>query len=375
MHITLRKNQINFSGYDAIPLQGIYMQGLTNAQEQKIFKEMKIITKEEGLDLFLNQNNKKIEKNIIDDSYIDDRLSIWAQDNKAFVKNKDGKNILWNAKESVLTNIFPFNEYKINSKKYMPRGGNYFLGFDNDKKWMLINSLEIYEDDSFIKFGDKPTTKHLSNLFDVSPENIFTIDEFSCDLDEIVRPIGYPYILVNDYSKSLKNIENMKKEFPNNDKIYNRLKTNILRNLNFEKSNLMAESTETIIKKLKNYGFKPIKIGGKYFDDINFINAIAFKKQDGKISYITNSTKYSSPALEYLEKLFREDLIKKFPNINKIHFVSGGKHKNVKNNELFNFLSEIRGFKPCNGIMNILSDRLGGIHCMCSEIPKFISFR
>ena len=192
MHITLRKNQINFSGYDAIPLQGIYMQGLTNAQEQKIFKEMKIITKEEGLDLFLNQNNKKIEKNIIDDSYIDDRLSIWAQDNKAFVKNKDGKNILWNAKESVLTNIFPFNEYKINSKKYMPRGGNYFLGFDNDKKWMLINSLEIYEDDSFIKFGDKPTIKHLSNLFDVSPENIFTIDEFSCDLDEIVRPIGYP---------------------------------------------------------------------------------------------------------------------------------------------------------------------------------------
>lgn len=375
MNVTLRRNQINFTGYDALPLQGLYMQGLTTVQEQKIFREMKNIAKEEGLDLFINQNNKKIEKNILKDSDVDNQLSIWAQDNKAFVKNKDGKNILWNAKESILKNIFPFNDYKINSKKYMPRGGNYFLGFDNNKKWMLINSIEIYSDESFQNFGDKPTMKHLCDLFEVSPENIFTLNEFLCDLDETVRPVGYPYILVNDYSEVLKNIEKMKKEFPNNNEFYDVLKANVLKNLNFEKSNPKSESTETMVKKLEGYGFKPIKIGGKYFDDINFMNAIAFKKEDGKVSYITNSTKHSSRELEYLEKLFQEDLIKKFPNIGKMHFVSGGRHTPVRNNNPCAFLYGLRGFKQCNEIMNILADRLGGIHCICSEIPKFISLK
>ena len=41
MKTYLQKNFINFKGYDAIPLQGLYMQGIVTPEEQKIFKEMK----------------------------------------------------------------------------------------------------------------------------------------------------------------------------------------------------------------------------------------------------------------------------------------------------------------------------------------------
>ena len=370
MNVRSQTNFINFKGYDAIPLQGLYMQGLVTPEEQKIFKEMKRITKRENLDLFVNQNNKKISKNLINDNNVDNKLSIWAQDNKAFVKNKDGKCILWNEKEGILQNTFGFNKYKINKKGYMPRGGNYFLGFDNDRKWLLINGIEIYDDKSFETFGDKPTVKHLCDLFNVKTKDITIINDFSNDLDEIIRPIGFPYILVNDYFESLKNLEKLKKEFHNSNDIYNNLKSYLQENIKFEKENPIRLTSTSICEQLEKQGFKPIKIGGIYYDGINFINAIVHKKSNSKISYITNSTKDSMPELEYLEKLFHDDLTNKFANIDNIYFVSGGKHKSVPSNDFFSFLNN-RGFKHCNEMMNMLANRLGGIHCMTSEIPKF----
>ena len=120
-------------------------------------------------------------------------------------------------------------------------------------------------------------------------------------------------------------------------------------------------------QKLKQFGFNPIKIAGKYADDINFINALAFENSNGKLLYITNSTKHSTPELEYLEKLFEEDLRGKVTNIGDIYFVSGGKREETQ--EFFS-----RGFAKGNVIMDVLANRLGGIHCMCSEIPNFDIF-
>ena len=315
--------------------------------------------------MFVNQNNKKLTRNVVNNDIVDNKLSVWAQDNKAFVQNKYGKCILWNEKENILKNMFAFNKYKIDRKKYMPRGGNYFLGFNNGKKWLLINGIEIYDDKAFETFGDKPTVKHLCHLFDINTKDIITINEFSRDLDEIIRPIGFPYILVNDYSESLKNLEKLKKVFSNNNEVYNAINSYLQKNIKYESLSLTS-----LCKELEKHGFKPIKIGGIYYDGINFINAIAHKKSNGKVSYITNSTKDSIPELEYLEKLFYKDLKKKFSNIDKIYFISGGKHKSVHSNDFFSFLNS-RGFMNCNEIMNMLANRFGGIHCMTSEIPKF----
>ena len=94
---------------------------------------------------------------------------------------------------------------------------------------------------------------------------------------------------------------------------------------------------------------------------------VLFENSNGKLLYITNSTKHSTPELEYLEKLFEEDLRGKVTNIGDIYFVSGGKREETQ--EFFS-----RGFAKGNVIMDVLANRLGGIHCMCSEIPNFDIF-
>ena len=84
------RQQLVFNGYDVMPLKGIYMQGLVSPAELQIFKEMKSISAKEGFDLFVNQNNHSITTKQNTKIQKDNKLSIWAQDNKAFIKNKIG---------------------------------------------------------------------------------------------------------------------------------------------------------------------------------------------------------------------------------------------------------------------------------------------
>lgn len=362
------RQQLVFNGYDVMPLKGIYVQGLVSPAELQIFKEMKSISAKEGFDLFVNHNNHSITTKQNTKIQKDNKLSIWAQDNKAFIKNKIGKVLLWNSKEPVFNNIAPFNDYKIDAGRYIPRGGNYYLGYKpGGEKWLLINSMSITDEKSFETFGDTPTKKHLCELFDVKPENIYVINEFTSDLDEYVRPIRFPYILVNDYSASLKNIEKMRDKFIDSAETYEKLKSYITSQMKNENENPFCESCDERCQKLKQFGFKPIKIAGKYADDINFMNALAFENSNGKLLYITNSTKHSTPDLEYLETLFEKDLRGHIENIADIYFVSGGKREEAQ--EFFS-----RGFAKGNVIMDVLANRLGGIHCMCSEIPNFDIF-
>lgn len=365
----------NFKGYDAVPIQGLYMQGLTKPAERRIFKEMKKIAKQEGFDLFVNENNSKISKQLTSNEKPDLFLSIWGQDNKSFVENNNGDVLILSNSKERLSEDFDFgefNDFKLKQEKYMPRGGNYFLGQkQNGEKWLLINTMSLCDDEAFKRFGDKPTIAHLNGLFDVKPENIFLINEFSFDLDEVVRPLGYPYILVNDYEAALKNVEKMQEKFPKSLFIYQLLKKHIEKQLQYEALNF-PESCDERIARLKSYGFEPIKIAGQYYDGINFLNAIAYKNDDDSISYITNSTKHSCPELEYLEELFEKDLKAKAPSVKNIYFVSGGKRKETESEY---FLLYSKGFNENNTIMNILANRLGGIHCMCAEIPLFKNFK
>ena len=365
MKVKLLNNNQNYSfkGYDVTRLKGFYMQGINTPAEKKIFNEMTKIAKEEHLDLFINQNNTKISKKISENLTSDLKLSIWGQDRKAFVRQKGVDTILENTKEKVLcSSVFsPIGNYKIKSEKFMPRGGNYYIGYkDNDEKWAIVNSTEIYDQSSFDTFGDKPTIELFSKLLDIKPQNVFTINEFFRDIDEVIRPIGYPYVLVNNFNENLKNIDILEKKFPNSKELIAKLR-------NYSTSQHIENHSEM----LKSYGFIPINIGGFYFENINFINALAFINKNNKISYITNSTKGSCPELEYLETLFEKDLKAKVKNIEKIHFVSGGtKEKAQKNNnDIFTVTFPSRGIEYNNSIMDILADRLGGIHCMTAEIP------
>ena len=365
---------VSFKGYDVMPLRGFYMQGLRKHGEQNIYREMQDIAKKEELDIFVNQDDS-ISRNLNENCSYDEFMSVWGQDNKAFVLNKNGKILLCNSKEPDIKpdRLDELSGFQIDRKKYAQRGGNYYLGYKEDgEKWLIINSMSIADNESFGNFGDLPTKEHITELFDIKPENIYQITDFTNDIDEIIRPIGYPNVLVNDYHLSLKNLEKMKKKFPESSETYNELKDYLLQKIKEENENLdCAPSTDELCEKLKAYGFNPIRIGGRYDYDINYMNALAFKNKKNGISYITNSTKDSYPELLYLEKLFEKDLRKKVPEITNTYFVSGGK-KEVKEAVpgLFDMIFQ-KGLKHKNVIMDILSSRGGGIHCMTAEIPEF----
>ena len=362
-------NNTNFKGYDAIPLKGLYMQGLRTRGELNIFREMRAIARKEGIDIFFNQNNTQITPEIIKTKIIDTALSIWGQDRKAFVQNKNGKTILWHNLEQVLdkNNLAELKNFNIFPEKFLPRGGNFFIGYKpNGEKWLLINSMSVQSDESFDKFHDLPKETHLTELFNVKKENIYQINEFSDDLDEKIRPIGYPYILVNDFELSLNNLEKMKKIFPKGSEVYSSLKKYIFNQLKNQ-----LENADKTCERLKTFGFKPIKIAGRYSEGINYMNAIAFENNRGSFSYITNSTKKSYPELQYLEQLFEKELREKVPRITDTYFVSGGKRleEEKNSNSIFELYSQ--GLQNRNVIMDILENREGGIHCMTAEIPDF----
>lgn len=366
MRINYNDGQI-FKGYDVIKLNGLYMQGLTSASEKRIFAEMKKIAAKESLCLFINQNNTQICNNVYNNIEKDEKLSIWGQDRKAFVKKAGVPTILWNSEEPLLknNNCHIFGNYSLEVKRAFSRGGNYYIGYKNDgEKWLLINSIDIYDEEAYKRSGDLPTAKMLPEMFDVKPENIYRFGEFFRDIDESVRPIGYPYILINDYDETYKNIEKLEKVFPNSSKILDRLKEYA--------RTYGSVPLDGKIEQLKSFGFIPIKIGAHYEESINFINALAFKNNNNKISYITNSTKGSYPELEYLEYLFEEDIKTKVPDLEHIYFVSGGEQEPKPRNYLADFgINLSHGFDQENAIMDILANRYGGIHCMTAEIPDF----
>ena len=77
------------------------------------------------------------------------------------------------------------------------------------------------------------------------------------------------------------------------------------------------------IQALENAGFKPIIIAGMYGrGPINFMNAIVQKNDDGLI-YITNGVKNESELFNAFQDEFEEVLLRKCPQIKRIHFVGG----------------------------------------------------
>lgn len=360
---------INFKGYDAVPLRALYMQGMTKRGERIIVQQMKKIAEQEGVELIVNNPIKKPTDDL--KTIYNKMLSIWGQDRKAFVQNRFGKQLLWSTKEVVDDeNIKPyFADFEINAESYMPRGGNYYVGYkENGEKWLLINGFSLVDQNSFDEFGDEPTEEHLKDLFDVKTENIIKLYDISNDIDEIVRPVGYPYILVNDYNLSFENLEKMYQKFPQSIDIYDEIKKFLTSKIKATSECSAFPAADKICKELEEFGFVPIRIGARYSKDINYMNAIAMKNKNNNITYITNSTKKSYPELEYLEKLFDAELRSKVPKIDTTYYVSGGK-RTAFERELEQDFS--RGFQFRNVIMDILANRLGGIHCMTAEVPDF----
>ncbi len=319
----IQYRNINFKGYDAAPLKRIYSDGeYCHAFES----EMEQISKEEGISFEILYDKTK-----------------WAQDGKTIIEKNGTPFLIGNNKISagLLYTMFGWHGIQGTREEGFLTGGNTFIGkFPNGEKWLLSGEDNTTDD-----------KEKISKTYNIKPENIHFIPQQNYHLDMFIRPVGYPYVLVNDPELVKKNIDKL--EGTQEDK--ERFKEEFERYCNFQKI-YGYTSCDTTVEKLEELGFIPIRIAGDYGWAVNFMNGIVNKHADGSISYITNSTKCKDKLHSSIEKVFKKDLQTKIPNLDKSYFISG-KNEIWTNNRNF--------------MMGALEGEGGGIHCMSLEEPDF----
>lgn len=324
MKIGFTPFKLNFNGYDALPLKNIYLE---RSYCEPFIDEMKDIAKTEGFGIKTAYDHDK-----------------WIQDDKTIIE-KDGKPYLI-ANGDVSNNFFSeLNQQGIKGEKSYDflTGGDTFIGkFPNGEKWMLSGEL--------IKAGCNK--KSISDAYEIKEENIFSIPKQNYHLDTFIRPINYPFVLVNDFNlvdKNIHKISQNSEKFSEFIQEYNSFKRSL--NKHYCGANIICKALEGI-------GFVPIRIAGVYGPKVNFLNAIVNKHKNGTISYITNSSKDEN--FEFytkMQEMFEKDLRDKIPDISRVYFVEG------KN-------SDYQGHCG-NYMMSTLYWQGGGIHCMSLEEPNF----
>ncbi len=352
----------NFKGYDAVPLKNIYMQAIKEPSQAEIARELDEIGKKEDFGLRIYQDNKIYDHYTDEIKYTERFSTRWAQDDKHFIDTKDGTVLLipgrnnYNCTRQIgasLKRLMP----NIQESDFLTPGGNLFIGKKLDgEKWMIVGR------DDYTKIKDEgyDPIDGISRDYGIKKANIRVLTQPDFHLDMAIRPIGYPFILVNDkeivYNNLMKASENAKD--PKEARKLREKALNYYCKISYQINQYSRNSyanTDKTVKELEKAGFIPIRIGGIYGIDINFMNAIVNKHADGTISYITNSTKYGTEEEERLEQIFEEELRRKVPNLRDVYFVSGGKDEKGQ----------------ANAIMRHLEEYKGGLHCLVTEEPNF----
>lgn len=287
---TITQN-INFKGYDAAPLKRIYIE---KEYSDPFADELKAAAKAEGIKVATIYDNLK-----------------WVQDDKSIIEKAGGPFLI--ASGNVSDNFL----CTIRSRYRMPAtrtigyltGGNTFIGkFPNGEKWIIAGAKNTTND-----------KKEISKTYDVPTENIFFLPQQNFHLDLFLRPIGYPFILVNDPKLVMENIDKL----DGTDEEKEAFRKTVERHYKLQDASNDACSVDTTVKKLEEIGFIPIRIAGDYGDSVNFMNAIVNKHKDGTISYITNSTECANKLYSSIEKVFADELREKVPFLNKTYFIAG----------------------------------------------------
>lgn len=402
MKLSSLKN-MSFKGFDAQPLRALYMQNVKTKTQQMIFKELREIGQMEHFDVFIHSEDGLYSKVPQLDSDATKRgggYNYWAQDNKMFAC-KNGVDTI------VYPKLFRDSQNKeaidLAEKTGMPayetelvlEGGNMFLGNKPDNNNYLIVGKDTFEASTIYQFlknkgvkklndnklTDFLTTGHVYtefglnaqvvtlrdyfkeqeywqdytrqiflDEFDVKKDDFCVISQPNYHIDLAIRPLEYPYVLVDDMELDKENLLYLENEFGHNVNKFMKPLKKEQRKI----KNLYAD-TETVVAELKSKGFEPILIGGGFgTHKVNFMNAIVNKRANGQLSYITNSTECNNEKYKFLQRLFEKDLREKYPKIDRVYFVKGADYLN-ENNIMMSYLNEYSG----------------GIHCLCAERPIF----
>lgn len=321
--MNLRINSINFRGYDAAPLKRIYIEQEYSAP---FADELKAVGMTEDIKV----------------ATIHDNLE-WVQDDKSIIEKAGGPFLVSSDKASDNFLCTIRSRYKMPATRtpgYLT-GGNAFIGkFPNGEKWLIS--------------GEKNKTQNkeeISKTYDIPPENIYFLPQQNYHLDMFLRPIGYPFILVNDPELVMQNIDKL----DGTEEEKETFRQTTANHYKLQRIFAYYCDVNATVKKLEEIGFIPIRIAGDYGESFNFMNAIVNKHKNGTISYITNSSKCSNKLYSSIEKTFADDLREKVPYLDKIYSIEGKKSP----------------ARDTNYIMEALAYGGGGIHCMTMEEPNF----
>ncbi len=385
----------SFKGYGAGKIKALYLQNTNHLSQINIYNKLREIGEREDFDVFIHSKGEIKKENINSPDKKRIPWSLWSQDNKILFK-KDDEQILitpefYNPPEILAAKDFcNATNLKGYASEIIFEGGNMYFGKkDNGENYLMTSITTLYlsgkyqflkektqkklsyeEILGFFKGGklkdengktiltDKEYDKNympyvqkaidiLSKDFDIKKENIITFPEVDFHVDMAIRPLEYPYVLINDDKEVDKLIKKLEKKFRfdfSAKKDIKALKDKV------KKHRAQYSPTDKISKKLEEKGFVPIKIAGAFGrSPVNFVNAIVQKTPDG-LAYITNSTKPSTKVYEAMQDIFEQDLKEKCPNISNVYFINGGMRSENRNN-----------------IMYYLENGNGGIHCLCCE--------
>jgi len=397
--IIQKKQPITFKGYFACPLKAVHFQSDGDPDNLKLAQEFKQkVGLKESIDVFIQVNDKVIPPDKITTDTIQKLpifIDCWAQDNKTITEDEvliNGINL--HPPDTAAAEAFA-KSINLTPRKLQSsiQGGNYFKGInDKDEYFAIIGENDRINTAKKIALEDagkevtcygnldttitpyngnekeyeKKATLLIAKDLNIDPKNLFFIPQPNFHIDMELRPLNYPYILVNDYDCSIEVLKKAQKEAKDT------LTKNQLEKLIFNTRtcrDFSAVSTaytnmDIVTKELESYGFKVIKVPGKFdYSGTNFMNATVHQRPNGDLVYITNEScwhkqEITNPPRPNLNKLFEKALKEKVPQIKQVYFLSG---------------PEI--YHGCSYIRNKLEDKEGGIHCMTLEQPNFSEWR
>jgi len=386
--------RVSFKGHDACPIKNIYIATRynPNAHDFHINNELRNIAGQEGFKI------KEFPQGHHPMEWSQDVLTINRKNSLIFINNSPWQNL-----------AMEFGQrfgFKTRPADASFECGNVFLGKKPDgEQFVLVGDQTMMSPDDMLKELNKIHGGDLRKMFAmvaqfhggnkeaiynvvrqkvpaevlkqkavkafrIESENVYVVPQTNYHLDTFIRPVGYPYVLVNDPEFALKNLEELAGEL-SQDPLRSEADFQYLLRLH-ESTKREAKrlrekygnSADDVVKYLEAQDFKPIRIGAVYGEgkgetnccDINFINAFVHKRPDGQLAYITNGTTQNNVDRR-LEEMFKKQLGEKAPcGVAKVHFVRGA--HNFDNSGL-------------NSISHYLINAGAGIHCEGIEEPDF----
>lgn len=344
-----KPQQTTFKGYFACPIKELHIQTYAEAPfGKKMYPMIMELNEKCGkyFEIYVQLYNKIVkpqELQVDVNKLMIDRCSTgdkYGQDNKLFTEKglmllKKHRRNSWKVSKDLI-NLLNIKTLNVNENI---EGGNCFLGKKpNGENFAIIGNDALKSDLSEAVFDR--STKDLARALRIKLKNIHIIPQPAYHIDVAIRPLKYPYVLVNDMDSA--------KEF-----VETRRQRKLIDKMNFKYKKKLKQKGYLISAKetaanLKKYGFKPILIPGTLGRDLNFMNAIVHQEPDGSLIYITNHSDYGLKSGINMKEIFEKQLKEKCPKIKEVIYIDGEDY-----------------------VPKCLSAEGGGIHCLTSERPDF----